>query len=157
MAGTSMKRTFRYLRIAWSVVCGIFCVLLIVLWVRSYWYVDIGFFKVTNGVFLYGGSMPGTFGFHIYPEEYVPTGMRHLPAEEWRRARPKREGLGLLGTFRIDDQEVLVPYWFWLLIPAAVAVAPWLPWWSKRFSLRTLLIAMTLVAVVLGLIVWLVR
>ena len=29
---------FRKLRIAWSVVCGIACVLLIVLWVRSYWY-----------------------------------------------------------------------------------------------------------------------
>ena len=33
-------------------------------------------------------------------------------------------------------------------------VAPWLRW---RFSLRTLLIATTLVAVVLGLIVWSVR
>ena len=29
---------FRKLRIAWSVVCGIACVLLIVLWVRSYWW-----------------------------------------------------------------------------------------------------------------------
>ena len=27
---------FRKLRIAWSVACGIACVLLIVLWVRSY-------------------------------------------------------------------------------------------------------------------------
>ena len=27
---------FRKLRIAWSVVCGVACVLLIVLWVRSY-------------------------------------------------------------------------------------------------------------------------
>ena len=32
---------FRKLRIAWSVVWGIACVLLIVLWVRSYWQVDI--------------------------------------------------------------------------------------------------------------------
>ena len=29
---------FRKLRIAWSVVCGIACVLLIALWVRSYWW-----------------------------------------------------------------------------------------------------------------------
>src|SRR3954451_11071314 len=28
---------FRKLRIAWSAACGIACVLLIVLWVRSYW------------------------------------------------------------------------------------------------------------------------
>ena len=32
------KMRFRKLRIAWSVVWGIACVLLIVLWVRSYWW-----------------------------------------------------------------------------------------------------------------------
>src|SRR3954470_6536128 len=31
---------FRKLRIAWSVFCSLACVLLIVLWVRSYWYMD---------------------------------------------------------------------------------------------------------------------
>ena len=31
---------FRKLRIAWSVVCAIACVLLIALWVRSYWWMD---------------------------------------------------------------------------------------------------------------------
>ena len=30
----------RYLRIAFSVMCGIACVLLIALWVRSYWWAD---------------------------------------------------------------------------------------------------------------------
>jgi len=32
---------YRYLRIAFSVTCGIACVLLVVLWVRSYWSVDM--------------------------------------------------------------------------------------------------------------------
>ena len=32
-----MKRAFRYLRIAFSVTCGIACVLLIAVWVRSYY------------------------------------------------------------------------------------------------------------------------
>src|SRR4051794_10959899 len=32
---------FRKLRIAWSVMCLIACVLLIVLWVRSYWWADV--------------------------------------------------------------------------------------------------------------------
>ena len=39
---------------------------------------------------------------------------------------------------------------------AALAAAPWIRW-SRRFSLRTLLIATTLVAVVLGLIVYAAR
>ena len=33
-----MSRYLRYLRIAFSATCLIACVLLIVLWVRSYWY-----------------------------------------------------------------------------------------------------------------------
>ena len=47
-----------------------------------------------------------------------------------------------------------VPYW-WLVWPTSLLVM--LPWIHWRFSLRTLLIATTLVAVVLGLIVWLWR
>jgi hypothetical protein len=48
--------------------------------------------------------------------------------------------------------QYVVPYWFCVIIPAAIAVAPW---FRCRFSLRTLLITMMLIAVVLGLIVWL--
>src|SRR5213595_422032 len=32
---------FRKLRIAWSVICGLACVLTLVLWVLSYWYLDM--------------------------------------------------------------------------------------------------------------------
>ena len=42
------------------------------------------------------------------------------------------------------------PYWFAAFILGMIAELPWLHW---RFSLRTLLIATTLAAVVLGLIV----
>ena len=31
---------FRKLRIAWSIMCGVACVLLLSLWVRSYWHID---------------------------------------------------------------------------------------------------------------------
>jgi hypothetical protein len=48
-----------------------------------------------------------------------------------------------------------VPYWVVVCVAATLTIAPWIPWipWSNRFSLRTLLIATTLVAVVLGLVV----
>jgi hypothetical protein len=45
-----------------------------------------------------------------------------------------------------------VPYWFLAGFAAMLAAAPWFRW-SKRFSLRTMLIAMTLIAVLLGMIV----
>jgi len=44
-----------------------------------------------------------------------------------------------------------MPFWVPVLVTAALATVPWFHW-SKRFSLRTLLIATTLVAVVLGII-----
>jgi hypothetical protein len=44
---------------------------------------------------------------------------------------------------------VVLPYWFLLCIAIAMATVPWIRW-SKRFGLRTLLIATTLVAVALG-------
>lgn len=47
----------------------------------------------------------------------------------------------------------------WLLVAAAVvgAALPWLPWWSTRFSLRTLLIVTTLIAVGLALVMYFAR
>ena len=47
---------------------------------------------------------------------------------------------------------ISVPHWFLTTIFAIAATAPWIRW-SKRFSLRTLLLLTTLVAVVLGLVV----
>src|SRR3954447_21045285 len=57
--------------------------------------------------------------------------------------------------YPIDDYDI--PYWFPLLISIAFAAAPWLRELKLRFSLRTLLVATTLIAVVLGLIVWAAR
>ena len=39
---------FRKLQIAWSVACGIICLLLIGLWVRSYWWWDQ--YEVSDGL-----------------------------------------------------------------------------------------------------------
>ena len=46
-----------------------------------------------------------------------------------------------------------MPYWFLAALATSLSIFPWTNW-SRRFSLRTLLIATTLVAVGLGLIVW---
>ena len=49
---------------------------------------------------------------------------------------------------------IVVPFWFPILMSAVIGGLSWLPF---RFTLRTLLIATTLVAVGLGLIVWAAR
>jgi hypothetical protein len=146
---------FRKLRIAFSVTCGIACVLLIVLWVRSYFYVEQVLCTI-DGHFLFVVSLPGVFGVNILPEEFVePWIVYRLPAKEWLTSGHAAFLGRLCGGFyigNIDGPIVMAPYWLWCLIPATLAVAPWIHRF-KRFSLRTLLIATTLVAVVLGLIV----
>jgi hypothetical protein len=47
-----------------------------------------------------------------------------------------------------------LPHWFLFGLSVMFAFCPWLP---ARFSLRTLLIGMTLVAVMLGLAIWATR
>jgi hypothetical protein len=39
---------YRKLRIAWSAVCGILCLLLIMLWARSYWRFDYAIMRVSK-------------------------------------------------------------------------------------------------------------
>ena len=60
------------------------------------------------------------------------------------------------GFGRPNDYSVRFPYWFAVLLATGFAAFGMqkLTW---RFSLRTMLIATTLVAVGLGLIVWLTR
>jgi hypothetical protein len=69
---------------------------------------------------------------------------------DWRKG-------GVLGFRYYDDglvRALIAPHWLPALLSATLAVIPWISR-SWRFSLRTLLIATTLVAVVLGLVVWL--
>jgi hypothetical protein len=154
---------YRKLRIAWSVFCGIACVLLIVLWVRSYHFSDDFYGTIPGTNFIAAGSRLGYLSalFNDEPRRdwgYVGT---PLPDEFWRKLYRENEpskppNRFLLGISYPPPSYVTlcVPYWLLVLLSTLLAAVPWLPW-SKRFSLRTLLIATTLVAVVLGLVVWL--
>jgi hypothetical protein len=52
---------------------------------------------------------------------------------------------------------LVVPHSILVIFAVAVALAPWLRHFTYRFSLRTVLIATTLAAIVLGLAVWAAR
>jgi hypothetical protein len=57
-------------------------------------------------------------------------------------------GFGIIESS--NSRSVIMPYWFLVVSAVALSASPW--FWSWRFSLRTLLIAMTLIAVFLGLV-----
>jgi hypothetical protein len=145
---------FRKLRIAWSATCGIACVLLIVLWVRSYQNVEELNRTSESAICTYILSDSGTVSFG---RQYIEPFESFLPPEAhgWRYAEygPNLGRHVKRFTFEWSAPEVMIraPAWFLALFPATLATLPWIKW---RFTLRTLLVATTLVAVVLGLIVY---
>jgi hypothetical protein len=166
---TAMK--YRKLRIAWSVAWGVVCLLLVVLWVRSYQKQD-GFTKpVGVGKSTYIVSNRGTlywflgevyqappidfFYWNRMPDDQstqtlIPAPLPPSPAWQYWND-DATEGIEMFSKKRwsLRYEAVAFTHWIALLLAAVVAFISWLPW---RFSLRTLLIAMTLVAVVLGVI-----
>jgi hypothetical protein len=141
-------RILRLLRIAFSVVCGIVCVLLIVLWVRSYFWTDYINLPHSHHWVL---SMHGWL--HIDSSLVDLSGN---PGSEFKygsfRVSSKRNSESQL--MRGPGIAVPIPFGTLPLLISIVTVAPWIRW---RFSLRTLLIAITLLAVLLGAIVYALR
>jgi hypothetical protein len=144
---------FRKLRIAWSVFWGVLAVLLIGLWVRSYWYRE-GWVRQSAGVQVEVMSHDGLFrwvsraGYNAkwdYPWKSVSDPILYS------QRRPFFYYIPMIQT-GATTPNIFVPYWFSSFVAVALSATPWLRV-PKRFSLRTLLIATTLVAVVLGLIV----
>jgi hypothetical protein len=175
---------YRKLRIAWSVAWGIVAVLLIALWVLSYWWFDQFIRAVSASAYFGCTSVQGQIELGLTNDPSLSATFvknrwlwKRFPMSRWQEAldgpvayyvasapgpflsisirKPSFSTTSFsTSTPAADAYEANVPYWMLVVIVSLAAVGPWLPW-SNRFSLRTLLIATTLVAVGLGLIVWL--
>jgi hypothetical protein len=84
---------------------------------------------------------------HSIDDESPPTDRK---AFEFRRRYVVNDDGGL-GWLRGYSRTIVFPHWFAVALVGVIAVAPWLRW---RFGLRTLLIATTLIAVGLGIVIW---
>jgi hypothetical protein len=145
---------FRKLRIAWSVGWGILCVLLIVLWVRSYWYQDSVTYRTANLDATIGSGQSG-LGF-IWIKPRMPIPYRLGMSARSRSIDVATSIKGQRFVWGKTNGVIWVPGWLLVLVAGLSSAIPWLHW-PRRFSLRTLLIATTLVAGAMGLIVWSVR
>jgi hypothetical protein len=146
MGGMRRTRILRLLRIAASVVCGILCLLLIALWVRSYssHSAAMRVYRTSDTLIVVSDGWA-----HYFEWGHAPT----YRTQPWRFETTFFDRYKLKSAINISENRVHVPLWSLVLVMGATATLPWIPW-SNRFSLRTLLIAMTLVAAVLGLIVY---
>lgn len=141
---------FRKLRIAWSIVLGVLGVMLIVLWVRSYRTQDVLHIQRPRKCYIHStcGVFTSTFfpSFHDNAELEWSSRDPNVPEHTWWfRYCPS----GIYSWYVIT-----IPHWFVILISTIAAAIPWL---SRRFSLRTLLITITLVALALSLTTWAAR
>jgi hypothetical protein len=141
-----------YLKFAFSVACGILCLLLIALWVRSYWRADwIDRFD-KNELQTTVGSNSGRLIFSQLDWTQDPAG--HVAPHNWTHmtasavASHEKRWAGWVNASGL--LRVAISHWVLVLPVAALAAVPWIRW---RFALRTLLIAMTAIAVLLAIVV----
>ena len=147
---------YRKLRIAWSIAWGVACLLLIILWVRSRDRFDLLIQHVTP-----------TTGFTVVSArerillsvgglgKELRSDFASMPHERLHDVETFAKGWGFeTQVYRSPNPlgvSIKIPHWFPTFFFPMLAAFPWLRW---RFSLRTLLIAMTLVAVGLVLVVY---
>jgi hypothetical protein len=173
----SPRRWVRGVRIGASVFFGMVTVALVVLWVRSYWSEDFatwtsrpkgynsdpnGFFYVWSGLGELGCSGYWTTSYRIRGP-YRWQGIKVSPPEKPHRSDTTLlNRMGFLGGWEVDGASpeqfgAIVPYWFVTSLLLIVALVVWplnRSIDSIRFSLRTMLIATTLAAAILGFVVW---
>ena len=93
--------------------------------------------RYPNGLFFFVYSAKGVYTFSTYPLLDASVN------DNWWFLVRRAQGMA-----------VGVPFSFTIVVACAVSSAPWIRY---RFSLRTLLIGMTVVAALLGAVVWAVK
>ncbi|MCI0334660.1 MAG: hypothetical protein L0228_15700 [Planctomycetes bacterium] len=150
----AVRKKFRKLRIAFSAACGIACLLLIALWVRSYWCFDQTVGPISTDGYLLCQSLRGKLLLEVVDDPNIVD----LFIQEWSwtslELDPDQATINLANDTGPSRFRVTVSDWSLVIITFALLLVPWLRW---RFSLRTLLIGMTVVAAVLAAFVWAAR
>jgi len=131
---------------------------MVVLWVRSYSALDAVRVPYATNSWIHFQSFDGrviVLGCSGRSPRPVPW-IGSLPAK--RHSLSQALNYAIIGNqsmsavFYVTTRLAVMPHWLLAFVLGAIGVFAWLP--TIRFSVRTLLIATTLVAVVLGLIVW---
>jgi hypothetical protein len=146
----------RNLRIAWSVAWGIGAVILLILSASSYRTIYWCYGVPHNGQVIHLQVAGGLLILFVREEKSaweagsVP---RKYAGEELIRPYTGFENLSSMSVRAFSGKELAsLPVW---LVPIVFLICATGSWLTPTFSLRTLLIATTLIAVGLGLVVWL--
>jgi hypothetical protein len=142
----------RSLRITLSDVSLIACILIVTFWARSYFWNDVYAIHVGADKF----AIQSVIG-RIWFVRALNTVSFHQEIKDRKRlSELVRADENVLGYHFYDDQYTTdfrfqFPHWWLVLLALSFAA---LPWKRPRFTLRTLLLGIALVAVALGVVVY---
>ena len=121
---------FRKLRIAWSVVWGLAAVLLVVLWVQSYWWFNhaqyifsnnrfVALIAVQGVVSVFGGTFDAPVGVPV--ESSISSRKVWFETDYWKSQH---------WYFDFDEPVRIVraPLWFLVAACGGISALSWLPW-----------------------------
>jgi hypothetical protein len=150
-----MAKYLRCLRILWTVFCGTACLLLCVMWVRSYCWTDALYGPASRTRIRVVASDSGSICSFAIPIATFPINLPNqgiITTSRYLSFRSSLEQCVLYNGYLKQDAFIDIPHWQLCFVSATLATVPWIRW---RFSVRILLIAITLLSLVLGLIVYL--
>jgi hypothetical protein len=142
----------KYVRITVTALSLTACVLLMALWVRSYRVNEVKALTVL-GTRFHAQSLLGRV---VIGRASNSVSFRQPVTDSLRTGANKRDNILGFGYYRArfgDLVSIRIPIWFLVTAFIATSILPWTPRHVWRFRLRTLLIATTLVAVMIGIVV----
>ena len=146
-------RVLRIARITWTVGCLTAAMLLCVVWVRSYSWLDAAMIHVTNNYMLGVATCQRGLAVATGPVPKVPR-ILAFEVQSVSLDDPSIIGLDVEHVLKTGayGRYLIVPYAVLGFIVGLLTVTPWLP--LRHFSLRTLVLGVTLGSILLGLVAW---
>jgi hypothetical protein len=143
---------FRKLRIAWSAVFGLLCLLMVAWWIRGYWWQDDGFVKF----------VPSQQVQYSAGEGRMCLWFEHSQTNKWYgwdgTAIQVRTGPTVPNRIPWFDvgfwphmTRVYAAHCFLTMVLGSLAAVVWCP---RRFSIRGILITTAVIATILSVIMW---
>lgn len=137
----------RGLRIAASFACIAMCAWLALLWTQGPWHRRVFEWMKPSPQYLSVGSTGGLLGFSVEPRYFSGAEFVLTRPYPYFHDEPLRTTLGFLLWRNADSYGFFAPFGLLMVLSAAATAAPWIRW---RFGVRTLLVTMTMVAILLG-------
>lgn len=149
------------LRATITLIAVLICFVVVILWCRSYTWRDRMVVPLGDSWFCRFDSDRGKLEYESYGPNmgemtFSITSLSHADiSNAWRRfTDAPQPGPGKQWRWERWDTGrffIHVPHWFLVGLALMLASVPWLPW---RFSFHALLIAIAVLAVILGLLLW---